>query len=201
MVSFAKYSGGSRGRQGRSPTPGHPNSFIFMQFSAKTIGYHPLWELAPPSGKSWIRHWPGTFCFLNTDVYLQIWLGRVNTRRNLDMSKQRKSWKQQDTGRNSAQHFSYSVYMFTVRIIDDLLRLCTHDAICTHRKIYKLYNRHVKRFIEFYIIINQLQHSVCNCQCELFKLNYHTCSCEATKFAGSTANKTERFFVTWTSLL
>ena len=47
MVSFAKYSGGSRGCQGRAPTPGHPNSFIFMQFSAKTIGYHPLWELDP----------------------------------------------------------------------------------------------------------------------------------------------------------
>ena len=40
----------SRGRQGRASIPFGPNSFIFMQFSLKN------WELAPPSGKSWIRH-------------------------------------------------------------------------------------------------------------------------------------------------
>ena len=46
------------GRQGRAPPPGGPNSFIFMQFSAK------MWKIiailgvgAPPWGKSWIRHW------------------------------------------------------------------------------------------------------------------------------------------------
>ena len=51
--------GGSKGgHQGRAPPPGGPNSFIFMQFSAK------IWKIiailrvgAPPWGKSWIRHW------------------------------------------------------------------------------------------------------------------------------------------------
>ena len=38
------------------PTSGGPNSFIFMQFSAKKRLAHPLWQLVPPSGKSWIRH-------------------------------------------------------------------------------------------------------------------------------------------------
>ena len=34
--STIKFIGGSKGgRQGRAPPPGGPNSFIFMQFSAK----------------------------------------------------------------------------------------------------------------------------------------------------------------------
>ena len=40
--------------------PWDPNSFIFMQFSEKKLQNnrlaHPLWELASPSRKSWIRH-------------------------------------------------------------------------------------------------------------------------------------------------
>ena len=39
--------------------PRGPNSFIFMQFSAKNLQInrlaHPLWQLAPSSWKSWIR--------------------------------------------------------------------------------------------------------------------------------------------------
>ena len=46
---------------GSRDAPPGPNSFIFMQFSAKNLQNnrlaHPLWELAQPSGKSWIRHW------------------------------------------------------------------------------------------------------------------------------------------------
>ena len=49
-----------RGRQGRAhspPRPGGPNSFIFMQFSAKNSKIIALLGVgAPPSGKSWIRH-------------------------------------------------------------------------------------------------------------------------------------------------
>ena len=47
-----------RGVPGMHIPPGGPNSFIFMQFSAKN------WKIivilgvgAPPWGKSWIRHW------------------------------------------------------------------------------------------------------------------------------------------------
>ena len=47
-----------RGAPGTCAPPGGPNSFIFMQFSAK------IWKIiailgvgAPPWGKSWIRHW------------------------------------------------------------------------------------------------------------------------------------------------
>ena len=47
----------------RAPPPGGPNSFIFMQFSAK------MWKIiailgvgAPPWGKSWIRHWLHMHC-------------------------------------------------------------------------------------------------------------------------------------------
>ena len=37
--------------------PGGPNSFIFMQFSAKKIGWHTHFgSWRPPWGKSWIRH-------------------------------------------------------------------------------------------------------------------------------------------------
>ena len=71
--------GGSRGgREGRTPPPGHPNSFDFMQFSGKfgvftpppggftpplgkildpPLGWAPPLALAPLSGKSWIYHW------------------------------------------------------------------------------------------------------------------------------------------------
>ena len=50
--------GGSRGgREGRTPPPGRPNSFDFMQFSGKFGVFTPPWRVhAPPSGKSWIRH-------------------------------------------------------------------------------------------------------------------------------------------------
>ena len=51
-----------RGRGARDARPPWgPNPFIFMQFSAKKLQNnrlaHPLWELAPISGKSLIRHW------------------------------------------------------------------------------------------------------------------------------------------------
>ena len=51
--------GGSRGgREGRTPPPGRPNSFDFMQFSGKFgVFTPPLEGSRPPSGKSWIRHW------------------------------------------------------------------------------------------------------------------------------------------------
>ena len=50
--------GGSRGgREGRTPPPGRPNSFNFMQFSGKFgVFTPPLEGSRPPSGKSWIRH-------------------------------------------------------------------------------------------------------------------------------------------------
>ena len=50
--------GGSRGgREGRTPPPGRPNSFDFMQFSGKFgVFTPPLEGSRPPSGKSWIRH-------------------------------------------------------------------------------------------------------------------------------------------------
>ena len=57
--------------------PGGPNSFIFMQFLAKKNRLaHSLWELAPPSGKSWIGHCKWVFqpsarartCMLPTQV-------------------------------------------------------------------------------------------------------------------------------------
>ena len=48
-----------------------PNSFIFMEFSAKNLQsnrlVHPLWELAPPSGKSLMHHCRG----LHITVFLQ----------------------------------------------------------------------------------------------------------------------------------
>ena len=51
---------GGCGWGARDARPPSPNSFIFMQFSAKNLQNnrlaHPLWELSPPSGKSWIRH-------------------------------------------------------------------------------------------------------------------------------------------------
>ena len=55
-------SGGSKGgRKGRAPPPLDPIFFIFMQFSEKNgqiIGWRPPFGVgAPPSGKSWIRHW------------------------------------------------------------------------------------------------------------------------------------------------
>ena len=41
------------GRQGRAPPPGGPNSFIFMQFSAKIINKHTHFgSWRPPWGKS-----------------------------------------------------------------------------------------------------------------------------------------------------
>ena len=47
------------GRQG-CPCDLHPNSFIFMQFSAHNLQNnrlaHILWKLVPHSGKSWISH-------------------------------------------------------------------------------------------------------------------------------------------------
>ena len=50
-----------RGAPGTRAPPG-PNSFIFMQFSAK------IWKViailrvgAPPWGKSWIRHWNASY--------------------------------------------------------------------------------------------------------------------------------------------
>ena len=53
--SAAVHIGGSKGggRQGRAP-PGGPNSFIFMQFSAKIINKHThfgSWRPSPPLGK------------------------------------------------------------------------------------------------------------------------------------------------------
>ena len=52
-IGGSKGSGG--GRQGRAP-PRDPNSFIFKRFLAKICKItglaHPLWELAPPSGKN-----------------------------------------------------------------------------------------------------------------------------------------------------
>ena len=51
--------GGSRGgREGRTPPPGRPNSFDFMQFSGKFGVFMPPLEGSrpPPPGKSWIRH-------------------------------------------------------------------------------------------------------------------------------------------------
>ena len=45
---FLNCSGGSKG--GLGTPPGGPNSFIFMQFSAKTLA-DPLWELAQPLRK------------------------------------------------------------------------------------------------------------------------------------------------------
>ena len=55
MQDHWRIQGGAPGT--RAP-PGGPNSFIFMQFSAK------MWKIiailgvgAPPWGKSWIRHW------------------------------------------------------------------------------------------------------------------------------------------------
>ena len=50
--------GGSRGgHEGRTPPPGRPNSFDFMQFSGKFgVFTPPLEGSRPPSGKSWIRH-------------------------------------------------------------------------------------------------------------------------------------------------
>ena len=45
------------GREGRTPPPGRPNSFDFMQFSGKFgVFTPPLEGSRPPSGKSWIRH-------------------------------------------------------------------------------------------------------------------------------------------------
>ena len=45
------------GREGRTPPPGRPNSFDFMQFSGKFgVFTPPLEGSCPPSGKSWIRH-------------------------------------------------------------------------------------------------------------------------------------------------
>ena len=58
-ISMSEISGGSKGGARDAPPPGGPNSFIFMQFSAKIIGSHThfgSWR-PPPSGKSWIRHW------------------------------------------------------------------------------------------------------------------------------------------------
>ena len=54
------------GRQGRAPLPGGPNSFIFMQFSAKNWKIIALLGVgAPPWGKSWIRHcYQWHFCSL-----------------------------------------------------------------------------------------------------------------------------------------
>ena len=53
-----KNIGGSKGGARDARPPRGPNSFIFMQFSAK------FWKIiailgvgAPPLGKSWIRHW------------------------------------------------------------------------------------------------------------------------------------------------
>ena len=44
--------GGSRGREGRTPPPGHPNSFDFMQFSGKFgVFTPPLEGSRPPLGK------------------------------------------------------------------------------------------------------------------------------------------------------
>ena len=50
--------GGSKGGARDAPPPGGPNSFIFMQFSAKIINKHTHFgSWRPPWGKSWIRHW------------------------------------------------------------------------------------------------------------------------------------------------
>ena len=50
-------SKGGGGRDARPPPPGRPNSFIFMQVSAKNLQNNPnLGVGAAPSGKSWIRH-------------------------------------------------------------------------------------------------------------------------------------------------
>ena len=51
-----RFQGGER--QGCAPRG--PNCFIFRQFLAKNLQnnrlIHPIWELAPTSGKSWICH-------------------------------------------------------------------------------------------------------------------------------------------------
>ena len=40
--------GGSKGGDARDARPQGPNSFIFMQFSAKNLQNNPIWELAQP---------------------------------------------------------------------------------------------------------------------------------------------------------
>ena len=61
------------GRQGRAP-PGGPNSFIFMQFSAKNRKIIALLGVgAPPWGKSWIRHWYLLIPFANKILFHVAW--------------------------------------------------------------------------------------------------------------------------------
>ena len=72
VVQDTGFIGGSRGgREGRTPPPGHPNSFDFMQFSGKFGVFTPPLEGSrpPPSGKSWIRHWD----FPDGNVNLKGW--------------------------------------------------------------------------------------------------------------------------------
>ena len=52
--------GGSKGGARDARPPGGPNSFIFIQFSAKIRKIIAILGVgAPPWGKSWIRHWGG----------------------------------------------------------------------------------------------------------------------------------------------
>ena len=52
--------GGSKGCARDASPPGGPKSFIFVQFSAKNLQNNTNLGVGttPPSGKSWIRHWP-----------------------------------------------------------------------------------------------------------------------------------------------
>ena len=76
--------GGSRGgREGRTPPPGRPNSFDFMQFSGKFGVFTPPLEGSrpPPSGKSWIRHCTGTYDAPDPALDYIIKPGQANTLR------------------------------------------------------------------------------------------------------------------------
>ena len=47
-----------KGYQGCAPCPQSPNSFIFMQFSARKLKNNSTFgSWCTPAGKSWIRHW------------------------------------------------------------------------------------------------------------------------------------------------
>ena len=54
-IHYSTIGGSGGGRQGRAP--GGPNSFIFMQFSAKKMKNNSTFgSWRTPWGKSWIRH-------------------------------------------------------------------------------------------------------------------------------------------------
>ena len=55
-IKCCNYSDGSK-EGARDARPRVPNTFIFMQFSAKKLVSTPILGVGAPSGKSWIRHW------------------------------------------------------------------------------------------------------------------------------------------------